>query len=131
VRAVKPKAKAKAKAVDPSRKLALQIAGAARDKKALKTVILDMSPLSSFCDYFVIAGGSSLRQVKAIAEGIEEALEAAGIKPLSRPQGADDSGWLVLDYRTVIVHIFYKPLREFYALEDLWADAKKVRVAKA
>ena len=131
MRAVKPKAKAKAKAVDPSRKLALQIAGAARDKKALKTVILDMSPLSSFCDYFVIAGGSSLRQVKAIAEGIEEALEAAGIKPLSRPQGADDSGWLVLDYRTVIVHIFYKPLREFYALEDLWADAKKVRVAKA
>lgn len=116
---------------EESRKLALKIARGAQAKKALKTVILDMRELSSFCDYFVIASGSSLRQVSAVADGIEEAMAAEGIKPLSQRHGGDESGWLVLDYRTVVAHIFYNPVREFYALEELWADAKKVRIAKA
>jgi len=116
---------------EESRKLALKIARGAQSKKALKTVILDMRELSSFCDYFVIASGSSLRQVSAVADGIEEAMAAEGIKPMSQRHGGDESGWLVLDYRTVVAHIFYKPVRDFYALEELWADAKKVRVTKA
>ena len=114
-----------------SRRLAMKVANAAKEKKALKTVVLDMRELSSFCDYFVITSGNSLRQVNAIIEGIEERLAAEGIKPLSRPQGNDESGWMVLDYRSVVAHVFHKPLRDFYALEELWSDAKKVRVTKA
>ncbi|MGE5307843.1 MAG: ribosome silencing factor [Deltaproteobacteria bacterium] len=115
--------------LDP-RKLALKIANAAKSKKALKTVILDMREVSSFCDYFVIASGATSRQVHAIAEAIEESLDAAGIRPVSMPESTDESGWLVLDYRSVVAHIFTKELREFYALEKLWSDAKKVRITK-
>ena len=110
-----------------SRKLAMKIAKAAKGKKALKTVILDMREVSGFCDYFVITSGGSLRQVHAIAEAIQDDLAAENIKPLAVPESTDESGWLVLDYRTVVAHVFHKPLREFYALEDLWSDAKRVR----
>jgi ribosome-associated protein len=111
-----------------SRKLALAIAGFAKSKKALKTVVLDMRHLSSFCDYFVIASGSSLRQVHAIADEVQDGLAAKGVTPFSAAEANDESGWLVLDYRTVVCHVFYKPLRDFYALENLWSDAKKVRI---
>ena len=87
-----------------------------------------MRQISSFCDYFVISSGTSLRQVNAIAKGIEEDLEKNRIKALFKVSGNDESGWLVLDYCSVIVHIFHEPMREFYSLERLWSDAKKVRV---
>jgi ribosome-associated protein len=113
---------------DSTRALALKIAKAAKDKKALKTVVLDMRELSTFCDYFVIASGNSLRQVHAIAEGIRDTMDKEGVKPLAAADQSDESGWLVLDYRFVVAHVFYKPLRDFYALENLWSDAKKVRI---
>lgn len=115
--------------IPDSRQLAMKIAKAVKSKKALKTVVLDMRHLSSFCDYFVIAGGSSLRQVHAIAEAVQDELAAQGLKPLSAAESNDESGWLVLDYCTVVAHVFYKPLRDFYALENLWSDAKKVRIS--
>lgn len=87
-----------------------------------------MRGVSGFCDYFVILSGTSLRQVNAVAKGIEEDLAKEGIKCLSKVSSSDESGWIVLDYVSVIVHIFYKPMREFYSLERLWADAKKVRI---
>lgn len=108
----------------------MKAAAAAKAKKALKTVVLDMRNVSSFCDYFVIAGGNSLRQVHAISEGIRDELGKEGLKPLSSAESTDESGWLVLDYRSVVVHVFHKPLRDFYALENLWSDAKKVRITK-
>jgi len=83
---------------------------------------------SSFCDYFVILSGTSLRQVNAAAQSIQEDLEKEGIKSLSKVSPNDESGWVALDYGSVVVHIFYKPMREFYSLERLWSDAKKVRV---
>ena len=87
-----------------------------------------MRKVASFCDYFIISSATSLRQVNAIAQGIEEDLSRDNIKPLSKIPSADESGWIVLDFVSVIAHIFYKPTREFYGLERLWSDAKKVRV---
>lgn len=91
---------------------------------------MDMRKVSSFCDYFVILSGSSLRQVNALAATIEEDLSGLKIKSLSQVQPGDESGWAVLDYASVIVHIFYEPLREFYSLERLWSDAKRVRIPR-
>jgi len=112
---------------DP-KKRALQIARIARDKKALKVMVLDMRKVCNFCEYFVIAGGSSLRQVNALAEHIEEEMKKAGVRSLSSVPANDASGWIVLDYSSIVVHIFHAPLREFYDLEHLWSDAARVRV---
>jgi ribosome-associated protein len=92
-------------------------------------VILDLRPVAAFCDYFVITSTTSLRQANAVAHAIEEDLATLGIKPLSRVSPVDESGWIVLDFSGVIAHIFYKPMREFYSLERLWSDAKRVRAA--
>lgn len=89
-----------------------------------------MREISHFCDYFVIASGTSLRQVNAIAQAIEQDLEAYKIKSLSKVSAFDESGWAVLDFISVVAHIFYKPMREFYSLEHLWSDAKRVTLPK-
>lgn len=89
-----------------------------------------MRQIASFCDYFVIATATSLRQTNAIAKSIQEDLEKDRIKPLSSVPSLDESGWIVLDYSGVVAHIFYKPMREFYCLEHLWADAKRVRIPR-
>lgn len=110
-----------------SKKLALRIALAAKAKKALRVVVLDVSSISTFCDYFVIASGNSNRQVNAIAQEIKEDLFKDRIKSLSEVNADDESGWIALDYSSVIAHVFYKPMREFYSLEKLWSEAKRVR----
>jgi len=89
-----------------------------------------MRLVSDFCDYFVILTGTSLRQVRAVAQAIEEDLGKDKKRSLSKVLPSDESGWLVLDFSSVITHIFYKPVREFYSLERLWSDAKKVRLPK-
>ncbi|MDD5465689.1 MAG: ribosome silencing factor [Candidatus Omnitrophica bacterium] len=89
---------------------------------------MDVSKVAGFCDYFVIASGNSLRQAAAIAQAVQDDLEIKKIKSLSKVSPNDESGWIALDYVSVIVHSFYKPVREFYALEGLWSDAKRVRV---
>ncbi|MFH0826463.1 MAG: ribosome silencing factor [Candidatus Omnitrophota bacterium] len=104
---------------------------AARAKKAQKVLVLDMRRASSFCDYFVILSGTSLRHVNALAQAIEAVLNKDRIKSLSKVSPNDESGWVVLDYVSVVVHIFYKPMREFYSLERLWSDAKRVRVPRS
>jgi len=90
-----------------------------------------MHRVSNFCDYFVILTGTSLRQVNAVAQAIVDNLDKDRIKSLSKVSPNDESGWVVLDYTSVVVHIFYKPMREFYSLERLWSDAKKVRIPRA
>ncbi|MCX5698829.1 MAG: ribosome silencing factor [Candidatus Omnitrophica bacterium] len=104
------------------------MAWVAKSKKAEQVIILDVSKVAGFCDYFVIASGNSLRQAAAIARAIQEDLEIQKIKSLSKVSVNDESGWIALDYACVIAHAFYKPLREFYSLEGLWSDAKRVRV---
>jgi ribosome-associated protein len=87
-----------------------------------------MRSVSSFCDYFVILTCASLRQVNAVRQAIEDDLAKIRIKSLSRVASNDESGWIVLDFFSVVVHVFYKPTREFYSLERLWSDAKRVRI---
>jgi len=87
-----------------------------------------MRGISGFCDYFVILSATSLKQANAVAESIQEDLKNGRVKLSSRGTPADESGWVVLDFQSVLVHIFYKPVREFYALERLWSDAKRVRI---
>ncbi len=87
-----------------------------------------MRSVCGFCDYFVILSAKSLRQVRATAHAIQENLGKEGIDALSKLSAEDESGWVVLDYSSVVVHIFYKPMREFYALESLWSDAKRIKI---
>jgi ribosome-associated protein len=89
-----------------------------------------MRSIANFCDYFIIASGTSLRQVNAIAQAILEDLDKDKIKSLSKVSPNDESGWIVLDFSSVVAHIFYKPMREFYSLERLWSDAKRVRITR-
>ncbi len=90
-----------------------------------------MRKACNFCDYFIILSAASLRQTNAISQAIVEDLDREKIKPLFFPLPNDESGWIALDFASVIVHIFYKPVREFYALERLFADAKRVRLASS
>jgi len=110
--------------------IALRVAGVAKSKKAQRVLALDMRKICTFCDYFVILSATSLKQVNAFAEAITEDLAKIRIKSLSKRDSHNDSGWVVLDYSSVIVHIFFKPLREFYSLERLWADAKRMRLPR-
>ena len=87
-----------------------------------------MRSVSDICDYFVILSATSLRQANALALAIEEDLAKDRIKSLSKVSGTDESGWIILDYISVITHVFFKPMREFYSLERLWSDAKKLRI---
>lgn len=89
---------------------------------------MDISKIAGYCDYFVIASGTSIRQATAIAQAIQDDLELKKIKSLSKISRNDESGWIALDYVSVIAHAFYEPVREFYSLEGLWSDAKRVRV---
>ena len=98
---------------------------AAEDKKATSLVVLDLRKAAGFTDFFVICSGGNSRQVRAIADGIEGALAAAGTKP-SHIEGADRSEWILLDYFDFVVHIFAPETRAFYGLERLWGNAERV-----
>ncbi len=105
--------------------LAKIIVDAASDKKATDIVMLDIRELSVIADYFVIATGSNPRQIQAIASAIDDKLAELGIHERGR-EGNAASGWLLLDYADVIVHIFGEMEREFYRLERLWSEAPTV-----
>lgn len=92
-------------------------------------VCLDLRTIKqSVCDYFIICDGSSDSQVTAIAKSVEEETrKALGEKPWHR-EGVQNAEWILIDYVSVVVHIFLKETRQFYNLEDLWADSKITRV---
>lgn len=94
-------------------------------KKALNVVVLDVAELTSFADIFIICSGRSNRQVSAMADFIKTDLKKHKIKPLS-VEGSKDGHWVLLDYGHVIIHVFYESMREFYDLEGLWVDAKRI-----
>ena len=95
-------------------------------KKALGIVILDVRELTSLADVFIICSGSSHRQVTAIAEHIQTDLKKHRIRPLS-VEGKKEGHWVLLDYGHVVIHVFYEPVRQFYDLEGLWVDAKRIK----
>ncbi len=95
----------------------------ARDKKGQQIVLMDISELSDFADYFVIISGDSSIQIKAITDHIEEGMRKKGIRPYQK-EGYQTLKWVLMDYVDVVVHVFNKEAREFYSIERLWADAK-------
>lgn len=99
-------------------------------KKAVNVAVLDLRGLTSIADAFIICSGRSNRQVAAIAEHVERELRKQKIKPLS-VEGAKEGQWALLDYGSVIIHVFFESAREFYDLEGLWADARRLKLPGA
>ena len=107
------------------REIAVTAARAAAAKQAADVTILDVHGLIVITDYFVIASGETDRQVKTILEEVERAVRELGEKPIRR-EGDADSGWALLDYIDVVVHVFAQEEREYYDLERLWRDAPRL-----
>jgi ribosome-associated protein len=99
-------------------------------KKAVKLVVLDVQGLTSIADAFIICSGSSSRQVSAIAEHVERELRKQKIKPLS-VEGIQEGQWVLMDYGYVLIHVFLDSVREFYDLEGLWSDARRIPAVRA
>lgn len=102
-------------------------AHAALDKKAIDVVVLDLQGLSTIADFFLVCSARSTTQAETIAEAVRGALRAEGVRPRHN-EGSAESGWLLLDYGDVVVHVFLEETRGFYALERLWGDAPLVSV---
>lgn len=98
---------------------------AALDKHAADILMLDIRPVSYYADYFVICSADSERQIHAICDAVEEALGREGIKRCRR-EGKEDSGWVLLDFGPIVVHVLSAPEREYYDIEGLWSDATQV-----
>jgi ribosome-associated protein len=105
--------------------LAKAAVDAASDKKAADIILLDIRDVTTIADYFVICSGNNSRQLQAIADNIDEVLGKQGANVIHR-EGVAESGWLLLDFGDIIVHIFGAKEREYYRLERLWNEAKTV-----
>jgi ribosome-associated protein len=110
--------------LDPAQ-LARAALDAASDKKASDVLLLDVRDITTIADYFVICSGNNARQIQAIADAIDETLSKQGAWLINR-EGIADTGWLLLDFGDIIVHIFGPTEREYYRIERLWNDAKTV-----
>jgi ribosome-associated protein len=108
-----------------SSQLARQIVDISSDKLATDIVLLDIHALTSIADYFVICTAGSTRQISAITDALFDTLADVDIKPL-HSEGIGESGWVLVDYGDVIVHIFTEAERDYYSLEQLWKDAPVV-----
>jgi ribosome-associated protein len=102
-------------------------AHAALEKRAIDLVVLNLEGLSTVADFFLVCSARSAPQADTIAEAIRGALRAEGVRPRHN-EGSAESGWLLLDYADVVVHVFLEETRGFYALERLWGDAPLVSV---
>lgn len=106
---------------DP-RALAMAAVGGVAQKRGEDVALLDMREVTLVADYFLLVTGNSTVHVQAIADGVEEALERAGARPLGR-DGYAAGRWVLLDYGALVVHVFQAEMRAFYDLERLWGDA--------
>jgi ribosome-associated protein len=120
------KAEKRQKATRPPKQVAVAF-HAAEDKKADDLVVLDLRKAAGFTDYFVIGSGTNPRQVRAIADGVMEALATYGVKP-AHVEGYDRSEWILIDYFDFVVHVFALETRVFYGLERLWGNAERIEV---
>ena len=98
------------------------------DKFGTNIVMLDISNLSTLADFFIIASANNSVQMKAIADAVDEALHKIGFK-MKHSEGGSESNWLLLDYSGLIIHLFTNEAREFYNLDELWADAEVIEDA--
>ena len=113
--------------LDDAVKLAIE---SASEKKAFDITAIDLREVASFTEFFIIASGSNARQVQAISDEITEKLREKLNSRVIRIEGYTAGEWILLDYGDFIVHIFEQKAREFYDLERLWRDAKKVEIPK-
>jgi len=100
-------------------------ARAALDKRATDLIVLDVQGLSSVTDYFLVCNGKSTTHMATITGAIRDELKREGVRPL-HAEGVPASGWILLDYGDVLVHVFLEETRAYYALERLWGDAPAV-----
>src|SRR5918994_429731 len=98
---------------------------AASEKKAIDPVVLDLREIASFTDYFVIVSGTNERQVQAISDEVYETLKKSG-HAAARVEGYKTAEWILLDYGDFVVHVFEQKARQFYDLERLWRESKRV-----
>ncbi|MCR5790796.1 MAG: ribosome silencing factor [Lachnospiraceae bacterium] len=103
------------------------IVKALEDKKAADISVLDISRLSIMADYFIIASGANKNQIGAMIEEIEEKLYKAGIRPKAI-EGSNTSGWVLMDYQDIVIHIFDTESRAFYDLERIWGDSRVIKM---
>ena len=108
-----------------ARKLAVQAARIARDDNAEDVLVLDMRGISPVTDYFVIATGTSDRQLRAVCDEIAEHAKAVG-QPVWHVAGRDSADWIVLDFVDVVVHLFEQSLRAYYDLELIWGESPRI-----
>jgi ribosome-associated protein len=111
--------------LDPELQLAIRCAD---DKKAVNMIALDLREIASFTEYFLIASGMNQRQVQAIADEISEQLKSQLRRRAVRIEGYNSGEWVLLDYGDFVVHLFDKEARDFYDLERLWRDARRVEI---
>lgn len=108
-----------------SRTFAEKICKILSDRKAEDVVLIDVTGKTDVADYYVVAGGRSMTQTRALIDHVEEEIDKIGVCP-SRREGVREGRWAVLDYGDVIVHIFNDETRLFYHLESLWDDGGNV-----
>ena len=109
----------------PALDLARRIVELAEDKKAADIVILDLTGLTTMADYFVIASGGSERQLEAIADGVISGMRDEKVHAFGR-EGTAASHWVLVDFATVVLHVFTPPERDYYQLEKAWSEAKTI-----
>ncbi|HVR60358.1 MAG TPA: ribosome silencing factor [Polyangia bacterium] len=107
--------------------MALELMNGALDKKALMPVLIDVSAMASYTDFIGIVSGRSDRQVDAIADHISALMKARGRRVIGQ-EGGGGGRWTLLDFGSIVIHVFYHPVREFYDLESLWIDAPRVKL---
>jgi ribosome-associated protein len=117
------------KATGPSAEIERAVR-AAENKKAEALIVLDLRRAAGFTDFFVICSGGNARQIRAIADGVMEALAGEGVRP-AHVEGYDRAEWILLDYFDFVVHVFAHETRVFYGLERLWGNAEHVDMRAA
>ncbi len=119
----------KAKVKDGTQSLIHSIVKGIQEKKGLEIVVLDLGKINStVCDYFVICHGTSRTHAAALADSIEEETQKATGQWPRRREGFSNAEWILLDYLDVVVHVFQEPVRNFFKLEALWADAPRTNI---
>jgi len=110
---------------------ARRIAGLAQEKLARDVVILDMRPVCTYTDYFVICTGQNFRQTKSIHDEVHARLKHDGRTLPRSVEGERDASWIVADYLDVVLHVFTPETRKYYRLEELWGDVPSVELEAA
>ena len=96
-----------------------------KQRKAINPILFEVGKLTSIADYFIIASGNSSRQVQAITRHLQKSMRENGFRAYG-VEGEKEGHWVLMDYGDVVIHLFYKPIRDFYDLEGLWIEAPRV-----